>query len=251
MSTEETTGAIVLRQPFGGMGKSAVGSGRKAGSLNYVTQFMNFEENDVAKPSKIYNNNLTRFIQKLKESEKSKKEFDKLELALQSYLHSLENEFLIERDYCKVRGEDNIFRYLPVKNVLIRVSKGDTIFETLSRILAAKISNVHFRVSIYNNKKIEEFLTKYKDELFGARDSLAVDNDKDFMQLIPHFERVIYSDITKVPENIFKKASETLTFIVRQKPMMEGRIELLNYFIEQSISHSYHRYGNIGARGIK
>jgi RHH-type proline utilization regulon transcriptional repressor/proline dehydrogenase/delta 1-pyrroline-5-carboxylate dehydrogenase len=33
--------------------------------------------------------------------------------------------------------------------------------------------------------------------------------------------------------------------------MMEGRLELLNYFAEQSVSHSYHRYGNIGARGIK
>jgi RHH-type transcriptional regulator, proline utilization regulon repressor / proline dehydrogenase / delta 1-pyrroline-5-carboxylate dehydrogenase len=32
---------------------------------------------------------------------------------------------------------------------------------------------------------------------------------------------------------------------------MEGRLELLNYFIEQSISHSFHRYGNIGARAIK
>jgi len=39
--------------------------------------------------------------------------------------------------------------------------------------------------------------------------------------------------------------------IVRAKPMMEGRLELLNYFEEQSISHSYHRYGNIGARALE
>ena len=35
-----TTGAIVLRQPFGGMRKSAIGSGKKAGGFNYVSQFM-------------------------------------------------------------------------------------------------------------------------------------------------------------------------------------------------------------------
>ena len=64
------------------------------------------------------------------------------------------------------------------------------------------------------------------------------------------FDRVIYSDISKVSDVVFKKSAQTLTFIVRQKPMMEGRLELLNYFIEQSISHSYHRYGNIGAREL-
>ena len=50
---------------------------------------------------------------------------------------------------------------------------------------------------------------------------------------------------------IFQEASKQLKFIVRQAPLMEGRLELLNYFIEQSISHSFHRYGNIGARAIK
>src|SRR5262249_21187563 len=39
-----TTGAIVLRQPFGGMGKSCFGPGIKAGGPNYVAQLMNFEE---------------------------------------------------------------------------------------------------------------------------------------------------------------------------------------------------------------
>ena len=39
-----TTGAIVLRQPFGGMGKSALGPGIKAGSPDYVAQFMEFKE---------------------------------------------------------------------------------------------------------------------------------------------------------------------------------------------------------------
>ena len=43
-----TTGAVVLRQPFGGLGKSAIGTGRKVGVFNYVTQFMDVQE--VGKP---------------------------------------------------------------------------------------------------------------------------------------------------------------------------------------------------------
>ena len=43
-----TTGAIVLRQPFGGMGKSSVGPGIKAGGPNYVVPLMRFT--DKARP---------------------------------------------------------------------------------------------------------------------------------------------------------------------------------------------------------
>ena len=39
-----TTGAIVLRQPFGGMGRSAFGPSIKAGGPNYVAQLMDFTE---------------------------------------------------------------------------------------------------------------------------------------------------------------------------------------------------------------
>ncbi len=39
-----TTGAIVLRQPFGGMGKSAFGPGIKAGGPNYVVPLMDFDK---------------------------------------------------------------------------------------------------------------------------------------------------------------------------------------------------------------
>ena len=41
-----TTGAIVHRQPFGGMGKSAFGAGIKAGGPNYTAQFMRFVDSD-------------------------------------------------------------------------------------------------------------------------------------------------------------------------------------------------------------
>jgi RHH-type proline utilization regulon transcriptional repressor/proline dehydrogenase/delta 1-pyrroline-5-carboxylate dehydrogenase len=245
-----TTGAIVLRQPFGGMGKSAIGAGRKVGIFNYITQFVDFQEKSIPKVSKKYKNDLTSFIENCKKTKPQKDDFEKLEVALQSYLENYENEFSQEKDYCKVRGEDNHFRYLPLKNVLIRVMPDDSMFEIVSRILAAKVSNVSFKVSINDNKELYGFL-KSSQELFGANDILAQEDDATFMDSISQYDRVIYSDIQKVSQEVFKKASESLTFIIRAKPMMEGRIELLNYFIEQAVSHSYHRYGNIGARAVE
>jgi RHH-type proline utilization regulon transcriptional repressor/proline dehydrogenase/delta 1-pyrroline-5-carboxylate dehydrogenase len=43
-----TTGAVVLRQPFGGLGKSCFGPGLKAGGPNYVAQLMKFDESRIA-----------------------------------------------------------------------------------------------------------------------------------------------------------------------------------------------------------
>ena len=245
-----TTGAIVLRQPFGGMGKSAIGAGRKVGIFNYITQFVDFTEKSAPKVEKKYSNSLTNFIANCKTTHANKEDFEKLEIALQSYLENYENEFSKAKDYANVRGEDNHFRYLPLKNVVIRVTSGDTIFEVVSRILAAKVSGVHFKVSLDNNALLKSFLEVSK-ELFSARDSLVEQSDEEFVKFIKNYDRVIYSDISKVPELVFEEARKSLTFIIRAKPMMEGRLELLNYFIEQSISHSFHRYGNIGARGIK
>lgn len=244
-----TTGAIVLRQPFGGMGKSAIGAGRKAGFYNYITQFVEVNEKTSPHTSKKYDNELTQFISKCKKTLNNKEDFEKLEVSLQSYLENYKNEFSKEKDYANVRGEDNHFKYIPLDNVLIRVSSDDTIFETVSRILAARVSKVHFKVSIENNDLVNSFLKSAK-ELFTNRDSLIEQSEKDFIKTISRYDRVIYSDITKVPAEVFKESAKTLTFIVRAKPMMEGRLELLNYFIEQSISHSFHRYGNIGARDI-
>ncbi|PLY09453.1 MAG: aldehyde dehydrogenase [Arcobacter sp.] len=245
-----TTGAIVIRQPFGGMGKSAIGAGRKVGIFNYITQFVDFKENSLPKVKRNHNNELTRFIADCKYSKNNKEDFEKLEIALQSYLENYDNEFSQEKDYCKVRGEDNHFRYLPLKNVVIRVSGDDSIFEAVARILAAIVSGVEFKVSVDNNKLVKSFLEE-ATILFKGNNTLVEEDDKKFLKTIANFDRVIYSNISKVSTAVFEESVKSLTFIVRQPVMMEGRLELLNYFIEQSISHSFHRYGNIGAREIK
>ena len=244
-----TTGAIVLRQPFGGMGKSAIGAGRKVGIYNYITQFVNFSEISMPTLKRQYSTELTQFIDSCKFTQNNSVEFEKLGIALQSYYTNFENEFSQVKDYAKVRGEDNHFRYLPLNNVLIRVCEDDSLFEIVSRILAAKVSGVHFKVSIENNEEVKKFLEN-SEELFSSRDKFVSQTDEEISKILHKYDRILYSDISKVPDLVFKAAATSLTFIVRQKPMIEGRLELLNYFMEQSISHSFHRYGNIGARNL-
>ncbi|WP_331775390.1 bifunctional proline dehydrogenase/L-glutamate gamma-semialdehyde dehydrogenase [Sulfurospirillum sp. 1612] len=252
-----TTGAVVLRQPFGGMGKSAIGAGRKAGHYNYVTQFSNYEEVATPKTPSVpvgpMHKKIDQWISDAKKGLYTNftTDFEKLKAALESYLYNFETEFNIEQDYFKLRGEDNIFRYLPLNKVALRVSKDDSVFETISRIMAAHICGVKLHISVdYAESETIAFLFENKDALLKSTDFIAREREEDFVKCFKKVDRILYSDITKVSDFVFEEAAKLATFIIRQKPMMEGRLELLNYLHEQSISHSYHRYGNLGARGI-
>ncbi|MBE0492423.1 MAG: bifunctional proline dehydrogenase/L-glutamate gamma-semialdehyde dehydrogenase [Sulfurospirillum sp.] len=254
-----TTGAIVLRQPFGGMGKSAIGAGRKVGIYNYITQFMDFEEVALPKVAKLREHPLVSLVQSWKEGVGRglhvgfEDVFGRLEISTLSYLENFEQEFGVDHDYFKLRGEDNIFRYLPLNKVALRVVAEDTLFDVLARIFAAKVAGVSLHVSIEASleNSVASFLFENKESILDADDTLVRENEIDFANAIESVDRILFCDIAHVSEYIFEAANKASKFIVRAKPMMEGRLELLNYFQEQSISHSYHRYGNIGIRGLK
>jgi RHH-type proline utilization regulon transcriptional repressor/proline dehydrogenase/delta 1-pyrroline-5-carboxylate dehydrogenase len=253
-----TTGAIVLRQPFGGMGKSAIGAGRKVGIFNYLTQFMDFTEVDTPKVDKSYTHSLVSLVNIWQETAEQgayadfKEDFSRLGGALQSYLKNYEEEFAVEHDYFKLRGEDNIFRYLPLKHVALRVTEGDTLFDVMSRVLAARVSGVSLHISIDKSlaNSVVTFLYENKDAFITPKDMIVRESEEEFVQCFLKVDKVIYGDISRVSQYIFEEAAKRAKFIVRAKPMMEGRLELLHYFEEQSISHSYHRYGNLGARAL-
>lgn len=254
-----TTGAIVLRQPFGGMGKSAIGAGRKVGVYNYITQFMEFEEKAAPKIAKKYDNALTKTVSSWMVGATKgvhsgfKEDFEKLSVAVQSYFENYKNEFDKEHDYFKLRGEDNIFRYLPLSRVALRVTGEDSLFEVMSRILAAKVSKVSLHVSIEASLEnaVVSFLFENKEALLDKGDVVVREDEKQFVACFKDVQRVLYADESRISDFIFEQASKIAKFIVRAKPLMDGRLELLNFFQEQSISHSYHRYGNIGARAVK
>jgi RHH-type transcriptional regulator, proline utilization regulon repressor / proline dehydrogenase / delta 1-pyrroline-5-carboxylate dehydrogenase len=60
--------------------------------------------------------------------------------------------------------------------------------------------------------------------------------------------RVRYAAPERVPESIRAIAAESLQYVADTPVSISGRVELLWYFREQSVSHVYHRYGNLGSR---
>ena len=58
------------------------------------------------------------------------------------------------------------------------------------------------------------------------------------------FERV-RTCTANLSDAIFERAAKLGKHIATQKPLVEGRLELLHYLKEQSIAFEYHRYGSI------
>ena len=61
-------------------------------------------------------------------------------------------------------------------------------------------------------------------------------------------ERLRYAAPARVPAPVLEAANAVGLHVARAPVLAEGRIELLWYLREQSISCDYHRYGNLGER---
>jgi RHH-type proline utilization regulon transcriptional repressor/proline dehydrogenase/delta 1-pyrroline-5-carboxylate dehydrogenase len=252
-----TTGAVTLRQPFGGMRKSALGPAIKAGSPNYVSQFMLFKENGFPRVDVIKKDHaLLRLAQEWQRKanggafQDSTDDIRKTIRAIKSYLYHVENEFSQEIDYFHLRGQDNILRYLPVGRVMVRIHAEDNLFDVLARIAAVRISGCELMISVepgVNHPAIAFLRSKDGSKLAGNQ-SVVVQTDREVIDSLSGIQRIRYADPRRVPTAVFKAAAKTGYYIARSPVLMEGRIELLHYYVNQSICDAYHRYGNLGER---
>ncbi|HET9571526.1 MAG TPA: bifunctional proline dehydrogenase/L-glutamate gamma-semialdehyde dehydrogenase [Bacteroidales bacterium] len=206
------TGAIVNRQPFGGMKRSAFGGGIKAGGKNYVSCFVQFHET-------------------------GKNVKDKLETATSNYMNSWKSEFSLELDVNNLYGEKNTFRYLPLRNMAFRVQDTDSLTEVLMVVAAAKTVGTPLIVSI--GKGDDKFAPLKK-----VVQNLVMESEPDFLAKMDQFER-IRTCSSQLSDEFYKKAALLGKYVATAKPLVEGRIELLHYVKEQSIAYEYHRYGSV------
>jgi len=170
--------------------------------------------------------------------------------AVKSYCFHWEQEFSVGKDYFHLRGQDNIHRYLPIGAIGIRLHAWDSLFDTLARIAAARITGNTAVVSIPEDlhNPMTDFLER-KDarELLGPS-PVRRQSDEKLIAAFQVLQRVRYAAPERVPQAVLKAAARTGYYIARSPVLMEGRLELLHYVQNQSICNNYHRYGNLGER---
>lgn len=235
-----STGAIVERQPFGGMNKSAFGCGIKAGGLNYIYQFFDFKDgalNLVVADATAPHYNLRDILIELKTSKKE------LHAAFCDYLNAYNNYFGREFDYQEILGQSNVTRFLKLENIAIRADKNAEIEKVILAILAAKISAQEVTLSIDADSNLIAEIEKISPAILWKVE-VANSDAASFAANINSFKRVRL--IGNISEEILREAAApTGLTIIADEVVSRGRVELLHYLQEQSVSNNYHRFGYI------
>ncbi|MFO1062726.1 MAG: proline dehydrogenase family protein [Pirellulales bacterium] len=266
-----TTGAIVLRQPFGGLGKSAFGPGIKAGGPNYVAPLMNHPtlSDAVASTSSaesVSSSNLqlgllADFLQQWEQHPSAEAvalkklltpaEWQTLELVVKDYDAFAQSEIRGSHDTLRLIGQDNLRRYLPLTHVRLRVCSSDAPLDIIARLLGAIAAGGRAVVSSMPGEHRE--LLAHLEELthvWAGAIEFIEETDEQLIQAIERrqVDRLRYARPENVPRSVRSAADREFIFVAAAPVSPCGRIELLHYVQEQSLCVDYHRYGNLGVR---
>jgi RHH-type proline utilization regulon transcriptional repressor/proline dehydrogenase/delta 1-pyrroline-5-carboxylate dehydrogenase len=243
-----TTGAIVLRQPFGGLGRSCVGPGLKAGGPNYVAAFMDFSD---APPSGMSGAIESVDLEALAARLPDDADGGRLRAALADYDRAWREEFSREHDHVRLLGQDNVRRYLPFPDVRVRIVPADTWFDAVARVAAARVTGARVVASFAPGcpPAWHQWLDAVTDP-WAAGIELIDEPDAALAASLagPHDLRIRYAGRDRVPAEVRRAAAASGRWIADGPVVSAGRVELLWYLREQTISTDYHRYGNLGRR---
>jgi RHH-type proline utilization regulon transcriptional repressor/proline dehydrogenase/delta 1-pyrroline-5-carboxylate dehydrogenase len=224
----------VRRQPFGGWKKSAF-STAKAGGPNYVLNLCQWRQvglphaaSDGDSPVARLARTCTTWIDEHYGSRYS----ERLMAAAGSYLRAWSGHFSREHDPSNVFAEVNVFRYRPIRNVLIRVGTVDDLVDGVICVLAAATCGVPATWSTARGIALPPIDVESRSE-----------DDMQFIESIASFERI------RAPRALSREAhvaaNSAHTLVIDVAVLLSGRLELRHYLREQSVTQIVHRYGTV------
>lgn len=116
----------------------------------------NFQPAGISDAAQIGDPQLATLVSDLKEAPESlisPEELSKIELAMKSYDWQFRDEFGRQHDHMKLVGQDDFRRYLPVRELRIRIEVTDSAVEILLRVAAARSAGC--RVTLSYDRRLD------------------------------------------------------------------------------------------------
>ncbi|HTW13131.1 MAG TPA: bifunctional proline dehydrogenase/L-glutamate gamma-semialdehyde dehydrogenase, partial [Solirubrobacteraceae bacterium] len=224
------TGAIVRRQPFGGWKRSAVGPGAKAGGPNYLLALSDWR----SRPSSAVAPLGPLAERAMEAARQAGLDTSSLERALRSDAAALAAEFGVERDVSGLRFEHNRLRYRPAQ-VEIRSADGEP--GALLRVAAAGVL-AGAELSVSTSVALPGALSQL---LAAWRVPVLVEPQESWLQGLAQRPAGRIRLIGATEQVAVERADLT----VYAQPVTEsGRLEMLPFLHEQSVSICAHRFGS-------
>lgn len=238
------TGAIVRRQPFGGTKASNFGNGSKAGGPNYLRECMRAHQIGLPQekhPVNEWVNSLTAFLDKI---DLTAEQLGLWTASVSNYAYWWKR-MRQDRDPTKIVGQDNFFRYVPRKNIVLRITPHSPPLDALRVAAAALTCGAGLEISWHApDEKPADFNWLELVPVLRVVD----ETDDQFLDRVRlgKMERI---RLLEPPSHTLLEAlAESAVHLIADPVLANGRLELLYYLREVSISIDYHRYGNLGLR---
>jgi RHH-type proline utilization regulon transcriptional repressor/proline dehydrogenase/delta 1-pyrroline-5-carboxylate dehydrogenase len=242
-----TTGAIVGRQPFGGFKRSVVGPGAKAGGPNYVLQLTSVIDDRSRLPGLGTEPGPTvASVLDLLAGEVEPSVLARLEAAARSDAYWWSKKFSLDLDEASLFCESNVLRYRPLPDLVIRAAAGASLSEVARALLAATAVGAATVLSVPDEDGptgLDRERLRRVAERTGAR---IVSEDTD--ALIERLQATDPSAVARVRlfgEEPGLHVLEPRIHVDARPPVLLGRVELLRYLREQTVSRTLHRFGNV------
>jgi RHH-type proline utilization regulon transcriptional repressor/proline dehydrogenase/delta 1-pyrroline-5-carboxylate dehydrogenase len=276
------TGAVVRRQPFGGWKRSSVGGGAKAGGPNYLLSLGSWAPIEEPPSDDLRLDGLSRDVSKvIKVSQVGMdyEEFDRVRRAAQNDEAAWASEFGLAIDVSGLGVERNVFRYRPAE-VTLRLSEGHPLGDLVRLIAAATRAESTLTISsalplpaslvqLFESRSSpvlvrsvtvesdDRWLARLAEGLHGATsnatssgttsapaDGLATAFGGALTGGAVSASRIrfIGGDPTALVELVGRRADIAL---YTGPVTTAGRIEMLPFLLEQSVSITAHRFGTL------
>ncbi len=263
------TGAIVQRQPFGGWKRSSVGAGAKAGGPNYLIGLGKWRASSGATVSKtLHLRGLDTRIAEVIEAAQPSLGFEEFEWVRRAALADAlawDREFGQVKDVSRLGVERNLFRYRPVPGLAVRATTDAPWHHTLRVALAGVRAGTPLTVSApvgfppaVRRALSEQGVAVYVEtdeqwiERVGGVARAAQGDGADATDLEPQPERPLRVRLVGSAASVsaLHRALAEATggdpdlAVYDNEVTTAGRIELLPFLREQSITITAHRFGN-------
>lgn len=244
------TGAIVQRQPFGGWKRSSVGAGTKAGGPNYLIGLGSWRASTGAASTTLHLRGLDSRITDLIESAQPTLDYESFEWLRRGALSDAvawDREFGQVRDVSGLRVERNLFRYRPV-DVAVRATS-DATWQSVLRVMIAGVR----AGSVVTLSTPVGLPADVRRALGDVGIAVSVETDGEWLQRLavrearpPRVRLIGSSSAVAQVRDALAGATEgdPDLAVYADEVTTAGRIELLPFVHEQSITITAHRFGN-------
>ncbi len=238
-----SNGILVRRHSFGNVDAGQIRPIFKAGGPNYLRGFLHATQVGLPQEKSSINQQVNHLTVLLEQMHLSAEQLGIWYASTANYAYWWKR-LRHDRDPDKILGQDNPLRYLPYPSYTLRLSAPIDPFDSLRCIAAALTVQTQLEVSIPPDSAAQKLdWTKLEAPIV-----LSVETEDEFIQRLGKGTIARLRLIREAPIQYVRAAEKSNTPISDAPVFANGRLELLHYLQEVSISANYHRYGNLSPR---